>query len=86
MGNAFGPFSELWFPIILKLTYVKIQVISGAADRACRTILYSMVSGHSRLMPILLEYCGAKSPPLRKCGYEYSCIAFARWKVEVLEK
>lgn len=86
MGNAFGPFAELWFPTLLKVVSVKISVISSAADRAARTVLYSMAAGAPRVVPILTECCAVKNPIIRKFGFEYCCIAFARWKQEYFDK
>jgi hypothetical protein len=86
MGNAFGPFGELWLPMVFKVLTVKIQVMSQAADRAARTILYSINSGHARILPALLDQCAAKSPILRRSGYELSAMVFARWKTEFFDK
>lgn len=86
MGNAFSPFAEVWLPTLLKVITVKISVISSAADRTARTVIYSLGSGSPRVAPVLLDCCAVKNPIVRKFGFECCCIAFARWRQECFDK
>ena len=86
LGPNFSLIAELLLPVLMKQVVVKIQVMSSAADRCIRIIIKSALQGFPRIITQFLENCSSKTPALRKCSYEYLCLAVALWKVEILEK
>lgn len=86
LGHNFSLIAELLLPVLMKQVVVKIQVMSSAADRCIRIIIKSALQGFPRIITQFLDNCISKTPTLRKCSYEYLCLAAALWKIEILEK
>jgi hypothetical protein len=82
--QQFSMLLELWWPKIMRVVVIKIQVMSAAADRCIRCIVASCQD--VKLLQLILESCSNKNAILRKFGVEYLALACALWKVDVLEK
>lgn len=71
----------------MKQAIVKIQVMSSASDRCIRIILTAFTNGYSKLLTLLLnEFCVSRVVAIRKCSFEYVCLACSIWKTEGIEK
>ncbi len=84
LGSQFVPLAEHFFPSLMKLVTLKIQVMCSAADRCVRVLVALCVD--NRLLGQILENCGAKSSQVRKCALEYLCLAGALWRYDYIEK
>lgn len=84
LRQQFCPLAELWWPQLVRVVVVKIQVISSSADRCIRVVVACCQD--QRLLNLIMEGCGNKNPPLRKLSLEYLALACASWRADIIEK
>ena len=86
LRSQFAPLAELWWPSLLKLVVVKIQVISLSADKAIRCLLASSSGADSKLLNLVTDSCHSKNSSLRKFSFEYLAMVCAMWRAEFLDR
>jgi hypothetical protein len=84
LRGSFAPLAELFWPQLVRVVVVKIQVISSAADKCLRVLVASCAD--TRLLGLIAEACTGKSPQLRKLALEYLSLACVCWKPEMIER
>lgn len=87
IGSSVGSLIELLYPAIVKLLSVKIQVISAAADRCIRCVIYfSSPQGFTKMVTAMLETCANKNAIIRSVSLEYICLAISHWNSSAFSK